>query len=374
VTFNADSVAIIPAAAARRMGAQIRSLTVYTKAEEEPEAVAEDVAAVTALPTYVGGKDGVYRLFFMKKIEASGFRDLVIPVILGGLIIFATMLGSVADREREIYAFSSLGLAPAHVAMLFFAEASIYAVVGGMGGYLMGQVVAKLLAILSRLGHLAVPSMNFSSMNAVATIFIVMGIVLLSTIYPALKAARSANPGIQRAWKLSNPIGDVYDISFPFTVSEYDLTGIVNYLREYFEGYTDASIGTFATIRCRILRQKETDMLGFAADVALAPFDLGIEQGFVILSQPSDVEGIDEVRVLLKRKSGSYGDWRRATRVFIDDLRKQFLIWRTLDEKVAEQYREQTLEGWETFSVESRAEILAEHGVSDAGRSSKVKA
>jgi hypothetical protein len=366
VTFGLDSTVVVAADMARRLGGSLRALSFYPQEGQNAEAIGRDLAVVTALPVYVGAQGAVYRLFFTTLLEAQGFRDLIIPILLGGLIIFATMLGSVADREREIYAFSSLGLAPAHVAMLFFAEASVYAVVGGMGGYLVGQVAAKGLAVLGSLGYFAAPAMNFSSMNAVVTILIVMGIVLLSTIYPAFKAARSANPGIQRAWKLPAPQGDIFDIRFPFTVSEYDLTGVVSYLKEYFDGHADASIGSFAVSECDIIRQKENDMLGFRATLALAPFDLGIEQTFVLLSQPSEVEGIDEVRVLVRRLSGTYGDWQRANRVFIDDMRKQFLIWRTLDEQVSEQYRETTLAGWDRFAALGRGDILADYGVAEA--------
>src|SRR5204863_2580102 len=70
------------------------------------------------------------------KYGVTGVGDVVIPLILGGLIIFSTMLGSVIDREKEIYTFSALGLAPRNIAMLFFVEAGVYAVVGGFGGYL----------------------------------------------------------------------------------------------------------------------------------------------------------------------------------------------------------------------------------------------
>lgn len=366
IGFNADSIVVISSEQARRLGARVRAITIYPKDAEAIESIGGDVATVTALPTYVGTKGGVYRLFFSKLIEASGFRDLLIPVILGGLIVFATMLGSVADREGEIYAFSSLGLAPAHVSMLFFAEAAIYAVVGGMGGYLFGQIAASVLSFMSGYWHFAVPSMNFSSMNAIATIFIVMGIVLLSTAYPAAKAARSANPGIQRAWRLPQAVGDNYDINFPFTVSEYDLTGVVSYLEEYFKSFTDTSIGVFATTQCHVLRQKESSMLGFRAQVALAPFDLGIEQSVVILSQPSEIEGIDEVRVLIKRMSGTYGDWQRANKVFINDLRRQFLLWRTLDKDVAKHYRETTLGAWNNLAVESCEDILKEFSAAKA--------
>ncbi|HSV27365.1 MAG TPA: ABC transporter permease, partial [Sedimentisphaerales bacterium] len=358
ITFSLDSVVIIGSENARRLGGEIRAIVIYARDVADLDAIAADVSLISGFPTFLGSRGGVYRLFYSTLVEASGFRDLIIPIVLGGLIIFATMLGSVSDREREIYTFSSLGLAPAHVAGLFFAEASVYAVVGGMGGYLLGQIVAKVTGIMAEQGWVAVPTMNFSSTNAIATIFIVMCTVLLSTIYPAVKASRSANPGIQRQWKIGDPKGDVYDVKFPFTVSGYDLTGIVSFLEEHFNNYRDAAVGVFTTIHCEVIRQADGDMLGLKALVALSPFDLGIEQTLIMLSQPSDVEGIDEVRIIMRRESGAYNDWRRANRVFVNDLRKQFLIWRSLDTEVTEKYREMTLSRWHDIPVLDKEAIV----------------
>ena len=351
VHFNVDRVVVVSPATAKRLGGQIRSICVYPKWADDVKETAELAATVLPLPVYYGERAGVYRLIFTSLTKASGVRDLLIPVVLGGLIIFATMLGSVSDREREIYTFSSLGLAPPHIASLFFAEASMYAIIGGMGGYLLGQIVARLLAVLSGYGLVAVPTMNYSSTNAMVTILIVMGTVLLSTVYPAMKASRSANPGIQRSWKIPKPAGNLFDLVFPFTVSAYDITGVVSFLKEHFDNFSDTSMGVFATTECDIFRQADNDMLAFEATVALAPFDLGVNQRFAILSQPSDIEGIDEVRIFIYRLSGSQGDWQRANRVFINDLRKQLLIWRSLTTEIMDQYRQQTLQAWEGLEV-----------------------
>ncbi len=347
VTYNLDRVVIISPRAAERLGAEIRAVKVYPDQPEDIRELASEAAHISKLPTYVGDSGGVDRLIFAALATASGWRDLMIPVLLGGLIVFGTMLGSVSDREREIYTFSSLGLAPPHVASLFFAEASVYAVVGGMGGYLLGQLVTRVMGFLAELGYVAVPSMNYSSTNAIVTILIVMGTVLISTIYPAVKASRSANPGIQRQWRIPPPKGDLYDLVFPFTVSAYDITGVVSFLREHFHNHADEALGGFATTACEIFRQEDNDMLAFGATVALAPFDLGVNQDFVLLSRPSEIEGIDEVRIMIYRRSGAHGDWRRANRVFINDLRKQLLIWRSLPDDVIDNYRRQTLSGWE---------------------------
>jgi hypothetical protein len=295
----------------------------------------------------------VERLQFMSLTEASGWRDLLIPVVLGGLIIFATLLGSVSDREKEIYAFSALGLAPPHVASLFFAEAGVYSVIGGMGGYLIGQIVATALKwAADTWGFHNIPTMNYSSMNAIATVLIVMCTVLISTIYPAIKASRSANPGIQRTWRIPKPALDLYDIIFPFTVSAYDITGVVSFIREHFQNFSDTALGVFATSSVHVFRTGD-NMLGIQAAVALAPFDLGVSQKFAMLAQPGEIEGIEEIRILLRRVSGTRGDWQRANRVFVNELRKQLLIWRSISPEIMEQYRRRTLQEWQDLPVEN---------------------
>ena len=294
------------------------------------------------LPVSATRTDGVYRHVLGPVLAASGGADLLFPILLGGLVIFGTMLGSVADREREIYTFSALGLAPGHVAMLFFAEAAVYSVVGGMGGYLIAQGSVKILSVLADYGLVHPPEMNMSSTNAIVTILLVMGTVLVSAIYPAVKSSKSANPGLMRAWRPPQPKGDILELVFPFTVSSYDITGVASFLKEHFDNFSETGLGCFIARDSRLDRAEEGGLC-ITSFITLAPFDLGVSQKFELQSVPSEIAGINEIVIRLERASGQPKDWQRLNKVFLDDLRQQFLIWRSIDKEIMETYRSRTL-------------------------------
>jgi hypothetical protein len=180
-------------------------------------------------------------------------------------------------------------------------------------------------------------------MNSLFAIGVVMVTVMVSAVYPALRASKSANPGLSRSWKMPAPDGDRLSITFPFTVSAYDITGVVSFLEEHFRRHDDAGLGDFATSSVA-LGKSDTGELELSASLALAPFDLGVTQSMRLAAVPSQIEGVDEVVIDIVRISGTHGDWYRGNRVFVKNLRRQFLLWRTLSAELIEQYRMRTLE------------------------------
>ena len=143
---------------------------------------------------------------------------------------------------------------------------------------------------------------------------------------------------------MTSPKGDLLEMKFPFTVSSYDITGVVSFLAEHFRSHDDAGLGNFAASNVRISRSETDGHLQVSALLSLAPFDLGITQQFMLTAIPSEINGVDEVFIRAGRESGTPADWHRANRVFIHELRKQFLLWRTLATENIEQYRMQTLQ------------------------------
>ena len=78
------------------------------------------------------------------------------------------MMGSVYERFREIGIYSSVGLAPGHIAWLFIAESCVYSVLGVVAGYLTGQVIAKVLIEFDLLGGF---TLNYSSVARGALLY-----------------------------------------------------------------------------------------------------------------------------------------------------------------------------------------------------------
>lgn len=321
---------------------RLNAITMYAGDGADVETAAEEVAKMFVGPVMAKSAEGAQKFFFSRSLQATGFSVVIVPLLLGGLIIFNSLLGSIVEREKEIFTYSAMGLSPPSVGALFFAESGVYAIMGGMGGYLVSQLVAKLVSVGGEMGLFVPPEMNFSSLSSVLTSFVVMAMVMISTIYPALKAGRSANPGVARKWKMPAPVDGKIDFVFPFTVSADDMGGILAFVGEHFENHGDASIGSFAASDIGLFKVDDRGNLGLRAKVSLAPFDLGVMEDFTMSARLSEIEGIDEIFVQLHKVSGTEGAWLRGNRVFVDDLREQFLLWRSLPVSTVVHYREKS--------------------------------
>jgi len=270
----------------------------------------------------------------------SGMANLFVPILIAALIVLNTMMGSVYERFREIGIYSSVGLAPGHIAWLFMAESCVYAVLGVVAGYLTGQITAT---VLIELGLVTGFTLNYSSLSAVLSCILVMAVVMLSTVYPSRKASQLAVPDVTRRWRLPVPDGDRWHFEFPFTVSGHDVLGLCVFLIGYFDSYSEESIGTFYTDGAKLGRQDTAVGDGYTIDmnIWLAPFDLGVSQHVVIRALPVGEHNIFQVQLDITRLSGEDASWRRVNQRFMNVIRKQFLIWRTVDSDAKSSYRDQ---------------------------------
>jgi len=269
----------------------------------------------------------------------SGAQNLLVPILIAVGIVLNTMLGSVYERTHEISIYSSVGLAPVHIGVLFIAESLVYAVVGGVAGYMVGQLVTKLVSITGLLAEL---SLNYSSMSAVLSSFIVMAVVVLSALYPAIKASRMAVPDVHRRWKPDWPKGDLWEFDLPFTVGRSEALGQLTFLKEFFDGHEEGSVGVFSCQGTELtpLAHPSGAAAQLTMNVWLAPFDFGVTQEVALQTVPATGEDIhNALHFRIQRRSGDMSNWRRANIRFVNEIRKQCLIWRIVTPEQKEHYQ-----------------------------------
>ncbi len=343
-----DSIAILPYEVVMNQGGTLRSVAVNMEPrEDDPELIGAidklDLIMAPlmnriALDFFVGRDKDTYLYSSIGMTSFSGMGNLFVPILIAALIVLNTMLGAVYERVREIGIYSSVGLAPTHIAFLFLAEACVYAIVGAVLGYLMGQVIATTLV---HFGLLAGLTLNYSSMSTVVATVIVMIVVLLSTLYPAIKASRMAVPDIERKWKLPEPEGDVWHFNLPFTVLAEEALGLNVFMRDYFDAHADESASDFYTDNVTFSSTGE-DSYQIGMMVWLAPYDLGVSQSIQFVTSPVGGEEEDLFKITLEvnRESGEIASWKRVNRRFLNLLRKQLLIWRTFSVDVRAEFHE----------------------------------
>jgi hypothetical protein len=149
-----------------------------------------------------------------------------------------------------------------------------------------------------------------------------------------------ATPAIERSWKTPDPVGDHWEIPLPFAVTGDQATGLNGFLSEWFKAYEEYSIGDFVTQNVET-SESETEF-GKAYRIQLmtwlAPFDLGVSQVVILDTIPTEMEDVYELKLTIHRQSGDISNWKRVNRRFLNTLRKQFLIWRTLSTEERERY------------------------------------
>jgi hypothetical protein len=311
--------------------------------QTQVQAVSEELTRRYALATFAGYDDGVRLVAAGNLASVSGASQVVVPLLVAAMIIFNTMMGSIADRRREIHVYTSLGLAPAHVGALFVAEAMTYGLIGSVVGYILGQGIGTLLLKWGWLGTITV---NYSGTSAMMTIGLVLGIVFLSALVPARTAAKIAAPSIDRSWKVPAPHDGVIRAELPFTINRTAAAGALAYLMEYFASHEEGSIGKFAADHLEIFTYAPGPGLpgspALRSTVWLTPYDLGVRQTVELLIYPAGNGDIYEVRVVLTRLSGDDRNWHRMNKVFLTEARKQFLAWRSLPVARMRHYVEQS--------------------------------
>lgn len=274
---------------------------------------------------------GVFQVVGGYRTTIGGISRLLIPLLIAGLILFNTMLGTVYERKAEIAVYNAIGLNPRDIFIFFLAEALVYGVIGAIGGYLIGQILAMIAQTHDLVSGMNV---NFSSLMVVWAILFTMGLVLLSTLYPAYVATRTAVPSGTRRWGLPEHDGQRMQVELPFIYEPELAVGVMAYLYETLAACVEGSMNEMLVEVRSVHSQPDGGAhpaLEAEFGMALAPYDLGVTQSLRVVARFMPELESYNLCLDIRRESGQDTSWTTVNRSMLEQLRKTLLRWRNMD-------------------------------------------
>ncbi|MEM0356106.1 MAG: FtsX-like permease family protein [Desulfurococcaceae archaeon] len=285
---------------------------------------------------------GVYKYSKLIAIRGSGFYYIVPPLIIASISVSSVLLGSLYERRREIYIYASIGLSPLQIGLMFLAETIAYGLISVVVGYATSLAATNILANM----YPEAFKPNYSSGYVVLSLGFTMVAVVLATLYPIYKAGRMALPSLKRKWEYpTKPVGDEWIIPLPFKFTSFrDLSGAFTYIFERLSSFTSIDVGNFVIEKIDIDKRVESNGVNYVlrGEVRLKPWQAGIKQLFEIKAIMIKPEEWD-LSIYIKRISGNPTIWFKSNKYFIDDLRKQLLLWRTLSQEDKDIYIQKSI-------------------------------
>ncbi len=335
---------IIPDKTLIALGGNLKSVALKYKHPPTDDTSTFKMVDRFGLWLFSGEKKGVFLYSASDNLSYSGLPNVMIPILISIFIVLNTMIGSVQERKREIGIYTSIGMAPSHVSIIFIAEALSYAVISVVMGYILAQVVVKVFAGTPLMAGLTV---NYSSLGGVFAMAMVMLVVLLSSIYPSKIAASIAIPDVEKTWELGKAEGNTLNIELPFLIKDAEQLSVLGYLYHLFDTHREVSHGIFSVGKLLVEKDTQKDKtIKTANDIKidrsdfkikftawLAPFDLGVMQDVQFNVAPSShYKNYMEIGMTIVRNSGEHNTWWRVNKRFVNLIRKQLLIWRSMDD------------------------------------------
>lgn len=323
--FSANEILILPYSLGLMMRdvVQLMSIGIKPTNSSRVSENAVDLARRVIWDIYAGEGDSIKIVRARSWITLIGGTYFLIPFFICSLTIFNMTLGSVYERTNHIKVYTSVGLSPTHITGMFLAESLVYAVIGSVIGYLIGIFGCNLLGAWKLYPPNFFP--NFSSYFVFAVIGISSAVTVIATVYPARMAWRLVTPSLMKKWTLRGPVYDKWQVQFPFVASEKETESIFLFLMEFLKvvGAREAAAFMARDITLDVSRRE------LKATVQLAPFEAGIVQNMIIAGNPI-AEDRFSFSLSLDRTEGFLIAWKASNRIFIDIVRKQFLVWRAL--------------------------------------------
>ncbi|MCX8171659.1 MAG: hypothetical protein N3E47_06825 [Candidatus Bathyarchaeota archaeon] len=161
---------------------------------------------------------------------------------------------------------------------------------------------------------------------------------LLSSYYPAYVASKLITPSLERKWKPSTkPKSGLWEMPLPLRINQIEeVKGLILFLKEYYLG-TGIERPSFRVDDVKI-NFSELEGPRIRLMVSLAPYEANVKELVDIFAQWIETEKSYSFLISIQKISGEESIWVKGSYDFIDDLRRQILLWRFLSLKERTKY------------------------------------
>jgi putative ABC transport system permease protein len=140
-------------------------------------------AKVMAIQQVVKG-----RMETLAQFKKFSYGLSAVVILIGGMVVLVTLMGSVRERTEEIGIFRAIGFRKRHVMSIIFLEAGIVSGIAGILGYVLGIGGTQLA--LRLFSESPAPAIPIDAEMVVGAILMAVVVGLVSSAYPAFMAAR----------------------------------------------------------------------------------------------------------------------------------------------------------------------------------------
>ncbi len=123
----------------------------------------------------------------VERLRRFAFAVSAVVILIGALMVFTTMTGSVVERTKEIGVLRAIGYRRTHIIKWLMLEVAVVSAAGGILGWAVG-----LFASWAALPYFSVTGLELrpDATLALAAIAAALGVSLVSSIYPTIRAAQ----------------------------------------------------------------------------------------------------------------------------------------------------------------------------------------
>ncbi len=140
-------------------------------------------AKVMAIQQVVKG-----RMETLAQFRKFSYGISAVVILIGGLVVLVTLMGSVRERTEEIGIFRAIGFRKIHVMQIVFLEAAIVSALAGILGYITG--IGSTYIGLSLFSGNTTPAIPVNIEMFIGAVLLAIAVGLVASAYPAFMASR----------------------------------------------------------------------------------------------------------------------------------------------------------------------------------------